>query len=1035
MDTVFFKKALIATTALMSFVLAFPAAAVTYTVSTPTTTVQPLASGDNLDVTSSGSIAPVTGPATTVTNVAAGTITNAGTLLANTAAIGIDGTGGDLTGGIVNLSTGVISGFRASPPLSHIYGIAVGYGGDISGGVDNAGLISGTTNAFYVLESSISGGILNRAGATITASEDTALYLQRSNVSFIDNAGLISGNVSRSRSGIDITTFSTVGSLTNRAGGVINGYSGIDVDSAITGALDNAGTINGTNYALIVAEGGNIAGGILNTGTIAGTGPFGSGLGLLSGATLTGLIDNRNSISGAYGININTSTATAGILNSGTISGFGAGVNVTGAGGNLYRLENTATGVINRVTVSNGGDISQALLNNGSIGVLQSSTGGDISAVVTNNATINSLRNDGGDMSGGVINNGTIGNGAQGLSMLFGSDMSGGITNSAAGTISCNCSAINIDDASDLSGGVFNSGFISGIIGLDLRGAMSGGLNLLAGYIEGTGGTAVSFSTTATDAEINLQGGRIIGNVIDQNPGAGHSTVNVLSNFTSEGNFDISTLRVASGNTFTLDTGHTMDARTLAFDIENTGNHGLFAVNSGAIDLTGVNVRALLSMTSSVADGEEFMVADGTAPIIGGPGGVRVAITDNSALWNFEMADGTAASAATDDTDLFLFVTQAPPPPPGGGFSQEVIDALLAMGGSPDLGVQNAIDNVNNAPSQTVLQDVLASLQSRVNGGTQHGAKAFAEAAFGVTGDHLNKKSDETGVSTGDPWKALRAWGQVFGQTADQSARGGIGGFDADTAGFTLGLESETLFDSCVAGVSLSYGRTNVDNKSATNASNGSVDIDSYQLGLYGQADIGNRVYLRGMASYSFNANESARYNVGGAGGPTAVADFDASQYALRLETGRSYAAGYAVLTPSLMANVLHYSPDSYTETGAGGLNLNVRGKDVTIAELGVGVKAKWEYKQDDGSKFLPELHGGYRYDLVGDAVEATSAFTGGGGSFATTGSSPARSRLNFGAGLTYQTSSSWELHAGYDLDLKQDYHAHSGTVRASIRF
>jgi outer membrane autotransporter protein len=82
-----------------------------------------------------------------------------------------------------------------------------------------------------------------------------------------------------------------------------------------------------------------------------------------------------------------------------------------------------------------------------------------------------------------------------------------------------------------------------------------------------------------------------------------------------------------------------------------------------------------------------------------------------------------------------------------------------------------------------------------------------------------------------------------------------------------------------------------------------------------------------------------------------------------------------------------------------------------------------------------PAAHLGYTYDVISDAMETSSTFTGGTASFKTTGAEPAKSAFNAGLGLTYSTSANWDLAANYDYTYKADYSAHSGIIRATSHF
>lgn len=107
----------------------------------------------------------------------------------------------------------------------------------------------------------------------------------------------------------------------------------------------------------------------------------------------------------------------------------------------------------------------------------------------------------------------------------------------------------------------------------------------------------------------------------------------------------------------------------------------------------------------------------------------------------------------------------------------------------------------------------------------------------------------------------------------------------------------------------------------------------------------------------------------------------------------------------------------------------------MNLFERGLGSDARWDIRMDDGGFLVPALHAGYRYDLIGDRIETTSSFTGGGPSFTSPGPNPARNRVDAGASLAWYTTQAWQFKAAYDFAWKQGYAAHSGTLRATVQY
>jgi outer membrane autotransporter protein len=273
---------------------------------------------------------------------------------------------------------------------------------------------------------------------------------------------------------------------------------------------------------------------------------------------------------------------------------------------------------------------------------------------------------------------------------------------------------------------------------------------------------------------------------------------------------------------------------------------------------------------------------------------------------------------------------------------------------------------------------------------------------------------------------------QGHGSTAEQSRRDGVDGYDADSYGLAVGIDTETLSNNGIFGVALSYGQTEVDSH---NANRTATDVDTYQVTLYGDYDLDRATFITGMLAYSWHDVSTTRHNVGGIAGLNAHGDFDANQWTARANIGRDYQYETMTLTPSLLAHWTHYDGDNYTETGAGNAGLNVRQDSVSMFELGAGINAAWNHRTASGMEVEPSLHASYRYDFIGDEVSTTNNFIGGGAAFTANGADPAQHAFNVGAGLSLFDTSGWEFTANYDYDFKSDYDAHSGFIRAGVKF
>jgi outer membrane autotransporter protein len=193
---------------------------------------------------------------------------------------------------------------------------------------------------------------------------------------------------------------------------------------------------------------------------------------------------------------------------------------------------------------------------------------------------------------------------------------------------------------------------------------------------------------------------------------------------------------------------------------------------------------------------------------------------------------------------------------------------------------------------------------------------------------------------------------------------------------------------------------------------------------------------VSGNVSYSHNTIDQVRHNVGGVAGLNADADFDADQYGLYVEAGHDIPLfSKTIFSPKALMNYQHLSIDDYSEKGAGGAGLDVESDDLDVFEIGLGAEVSWDFITDSGARLRPSLNTGYRYDLIGDSIDATSTFIAGGSAFSTDGVDPAQGTFNVGAAISYAMDDNWELSADYGVEVKDEYNSHTGHIRADYKF
>ncbi|MBI1216849.1 MAG: autotransporter domain-containing protein, partial [Alphaproteobacteria bacterium] len=1017
----------------------------------------------------------------TASGKVSGDLSNSGTISASKIAINVVA-GGTVTGDIKNSgtlsggSTGISFQSAASSASSiqnsgtiknEKIGIYLKTASSLSGGITNAtgGVISASTADIDIRQSTVNGSITNNG--TLSGASTGILFKSGSAATGIQNSGTISGG----GHGIavkNIGSATLTSGISNTSTGAITGVSsaGIYVKSAsLTGGITNDGTLSGGDYGVYLLATSSVGGNLANNGTIenvstgirvyggssitgdltnSGTISASTGGIVLNNSSIGGTISNSGTInvSGSYGIALNAATATS-LQNSGTIENASTGLYVYNVNSFSGGITNTSTGVI--TSGSDGIKIANSTVN----GAITNAAGGTVSG--SNTGIHFALTN---IINGAVSNSGLIKGGSYGInsSTPGATALKNGITNNAGGTISGGTTAIRLD-GTNLYAAVSNSGTITGAKGIALNGtplffATPVIVNNAGGTISGTGGTAISINNISDPTPILVNGGSIIGDVTDTYHSlSGSSPVEIAANFTTQGNFTVSnftvdsgkTLTIGSADTITADQGLTLTGATVNVGVDGTATFGKI-VTGVAPDLSSTTITVNVAASPTLTDGDALKIIQGGGNITGGPGDVTPqSVTDNSLLWSFAIVEGNY-NALSSDSDLYLVVNAA-----AGGCggmtttsgNNSACTVLQANSGTADPQLSQVIANVNGASTNQQLNNILSSTQPDVNGSGLQQTITVSDDALDINGTQLADLRDgSTGMAAGNGaaggMNGLRGWLQTFGQASHQNARGGIAGYDGHTLGLAAGIDSGHNLDGKVVGFAFSYGHTMV---GSDNANSTDTDIDSYQLSTYGSYDLPENSYVQGMAALAWNNLDTTRHNVGGGGGPTAKGSFSSRLFSLRGEYGRDFAFKGATVTPKLTGHWTFYNADSYTETGAGGADLHVHYKNYNILEIGPAIAARWKHKYADGSELVPQLSMAYRYDLIGDNIEASSSFTGGTGTVASVGPNPARGRLSLGAKATLLTADNWSLTADYDFDYKTDYTSHAGYLRAGYQF
>ncbi len=596
-----------------------------------------------------------------------------------------------------------------------------------------------------------------------------------------------------------------------------------------------------------------------------------------------------------------------------------------------------------------------------------------------------------------------------------------GLTTIQAGTYTAGAGGHAFNGGLTLTGGTINgAGTITGATTFDMRsGTVSAILAGNVGLTKTTTGTVtLSGANTYTGTTTVTTGTLQVGNATALGTGAG----NIVNNATLD--IGSTKLNIGAGN-YTQGAGATLKAAisgTSSGTITTTGN---CTVNAGD--------NLVLDVTNYIPNNTTYTIIDGT----GAGAIVAPTISTNSAIVTF--------TATTVGKDLILTASRT-----ANGYSTRssnsnasAAGAALELAGNTgatgDMAtVLNAMDNLSTSQIQTSLNSIVPL----VDAGTVSASTEALNSFVGVAMDRVetmmlaSNKADsaKTGMSAGDEEekKLNGVWGKGYGSYLTQDMRQGVQGYDAWTAGTTIGIDRRFL-DSIIIGASGGWGLGKVD----SDANNAKTDMNSAQGSIYGGYQNDKYpFFIDASGSFAWNWYNGKRdLNVGPTINRTANADYDGQQYGAYIGGGYMFEIGKNLqVTPllSLQYSRLHLA--AYTETEAGALSLTLASQDYNFLQSGVGARLAYPIKCKVMT-ITPELHGKWLYDFMGDTVQVTSAFTGGGASFGSTGFSPAKSSFNIGTKLLLDTKWDVSLVGQYDMEIKEDFFGQYGAVTLRYSF
>jgi hypothetical protein len=596
---------------------------------------------------------------------------------------------------------------------------------------------------------------------------------------------------------------------------------------------------------------------------------------------------------------------------------------------------------------------------------------------------------------------------------------------------------------------------------------------------------AVNFHSDTTVAAVSQN---IDKNIFATTTTIGNATTGTTANVTATGKFlgdnltlaaanvTLNTAGVVAGSALSpVDFAHTKNAdgtlTNTALVTDSTTGAGVMTTNGAAMNFAvgtaayvagGANGAISAAGSSSIAGGAgSTLVMNGTEKInvsllgstrnaesyalidvsAGAAGPQAATLQDNSFVIDTALSrSATGDLVLTTSRDANTYVAKS-------GLSGHVSNAAATR-----LGALAASGTGYSSDMQTVLNKLdvdqwgygnnQANLANQVKRLAPIANASGALAAFDATSNALYTVGEHLAVLRGDTAMAdtdgvgyhfgagNSIWLKLLGGALSRKEADGYDGFKTLMSGLVLGVDTKVY--NGVIGLAGNYIASSIDQQDFRDGDTGKMN--TWGVGLYGTQQFG-KVYVDGNLGYAQHSLDSNRST---AVGRTANAKFDFKQISAKLGGGYRInldGKGASVLTPILSVEYGNLNQSSYTETGAGALNLNVDSQTLDRIRGSLGLRFNTVLKGGDAS-FYPELMAAVNTQSMGHTdVAASFAGDTSGNTFKTQGVNTPNTTYTLAANLRIVPYKTIELQIGYRYEGGANLSSHMGEIRGAWAF
>jgi outer membrane autotransporter protein len=377
----------------------------------------------------------------------------------------------------------------------------------------------------------------------------------------------------------------------------------------------------------------------------------------------------------------------------------------------------------------------------------------------------------------------------------------------------------------------------------------------------------------------------------------------------------------------------------------------------------------------------------------------------------------SVGNTATGDLDTVLTVLDVLP---AYGQTAYALDQLAPKGSDAQSGM-----GISSASFQTGnLSERLSDLRHGIRGMSLNGL--YFRNGNGKPIMLADINPDLTGMlpsGVDERWGFFVKGNAVYG---DQKDTPDATGYNFTSMGITMGSDYR-FTRSFIAGlmVGLNTSRANVDNMGSK------VKMDGYTLGAYGTYYKKN-FYVDGSISYGFANYDNTRRIVFPGLDRTATSSPNGNQLTAYTGAGYDIRRNNWIITPNVSFQYVKLGIDSYTEGGAGAINLDVDKQNTESLQGNIGARVSYTL-QTDKAVIMPNIRASYGYEFSRDSQNVTSRLAQGSSPFSIQTMSPDRNFISLGAGITAFTVRDMSVYINYDVQIGENkYVAHN--VNAGLR-